>query len=172
MTVDFEFQCRTCGQIHKGMPTLGWDYPISVLDVPPEERDKRVDLGSDDCVIDNKWFFVRGCIEIPVIGLDEPFIWGTWVSLSEKSYNRFVELFEMKGRENEPPFFGWLNHTPPGYPFQELYKTMVHLRPIPTRPLIELEPTDHPLAVEQRNGITTERLKEIVEIAMHNKASK
>jgi hypothetical protein len=39
------------------------------LDVPSEERDQRVDLGSDDCVIAGKWFFVRACIEIPAIGL-------------------------------------------------------------------------------------------------------
>ncbi|CAN5820730.1 DUF2199 domain-containing protein [soil metagenome] len=169
MKIDFEFQCHTCSQIHKGMPTFGWEYPISVLDIPLEERNERVDLGSDDCVIDEKWFFVRGCIEIPVIGLDEPFIWGTWVSLSEKSYERFVELYEAEERETEPPFFGWLNHTPPGYPFQALYKTMVHLRPFPTRPLIELEPTEHPLWVEQRNGVTIERLKEIVETILHGK---
>jgi hypothetical protein len=169
MTTDFEFQCHSCGRMHTGVPTFGWDYPIDVLGVPLEERDERVDLGSDDCVIDGKWFYIRGCIEIPVIGLDEPFIWGTWVSISEKSYERFVELYEVEGREEEPPFLGWLNHTPPGYPFQEHYKTMVHLRPVPTRPLIELEPTEHPLAVEQRNGITFERLKEIVEINLHSK---
>lgn len=171
MAVDFEFQCYTCGELHKGMPTFAWDYPLSVLDVPPEERAARVGLDSDTCIIDDKWFFVRGCIEIPVNGLDEPFIWGTWGSLSGESYDRFIELYEAEGRENEPPFFGWLNHTPPGYPFQKLYKTMVYLRPVPTRPLIELAPTEHPLAVEQRNGITIERLKEIIETAVHGKAS-
>lgn len=146
---------------------MGWNYPIAILDVPPEERDERVDLSTDDCVIDDKEFYIRGCIEIPVIGLAEPFIWGTWVSISQESYEKFVDLYEAEGRESEPPFFGWLNHTPPGYPFQELYKTMVHLRPVPTRPLIELEPTEHPLAVEQRSGITVERLKEIVETILH-----
>lgn len=169
MTFDFEFRCQICGKPHNGMPTFGWDYPINVLDVPLEERDKRVDLSSDDCVIDGRWFFIRGCIEIPVIGLEEPFIWGTWVSISEKNYERYIDLYEAKGREIEPSFFGWLNHTPPGYPFQEIYKTMVHLRPYPTRPLIELEPTDHPLAVEQRNGVTVERLKAIVETILHPK---
>jgi hypothetical protein len=29
------------------------------------------------------------------------------------------------------------------------------------RPYIELEPTDHPLAVEQRNGISVDRVAEI-----------
>lgn len=169
MITDFEFKCHTCARMHKGIPTFGWDYPITVLDVPPEERSERVDLGTDYCVIDDKWFFIRGCIEILVLGLGEPFIWGTWISISEKSYERFVQLYETEGRENEPPFFGWLNHTPPGYPFQELYKTMMHLRPLPIRPLIELEPTEHPLAVEQRDGITIERLKEIVETILHTK---
>ena len=28
-------------------------------------------------------------------------------------------------------------------------------------PYVELEPTDHPLAIEQRNGITLERVKKI-----------
>ncbi|WP_308294565.1 hypothetical protein [Streptomyces sp. RKAG290] len=35
------------------------------------------------------------------------------------------------------------------------------------RPLIELEPTDHPLAVEQRNGITLDRVREIAEAVQH-----
>ena len=36
-------------------------------------------------------------------------------------------------------------------------------------PYVELEPTDHPLAIEQRNGITLERVKEIQEIIQrHN----
>ncbi len=36
-------------------------------------------------------------------------------------------------------------------------------------PYVELEPTDHPLAIEQRNGITLDRVKEIEEIIQrHN----
>jgi hypothetical protein len=46
-------------------------------------------------------------------------------------------------------------------------KTDVHLRPLNKRPLVELEPTDHPLAVEQRNGITMARVREIVEPLLH-----
>ncbi|MFK4388358.1 hypothetical protein ABH916_000286 [Peribacillus frigoritolerans] len=39
----------------------------------------------------------------------------------------------------------------------------VHPRPNGIRPYIELEPTDHPLAVEYRNGVTIERVQEIAE---------
>lgn len=35
------------------------------------------------------------------------------------------------------------------------------------RPFIELEPTDHPLAVEQRTGITQDRVREIAEAVLH-----
>ena len=49
----------------------------------------------------------------------------------------------------------------PLYPSTENLKTRVHLRDDGARPYIELEPTDHPLAVEQRNGITADRVAEI-----------
>lgn len=46
-------------------------------------------------------------------------------------------------------------------------KTNVHTRPIGERPLVELEPTEHPLAVEQRTGITRDRVREIAEALLH-----
>jgi hypothetical protein len=46
-------------------------------------------------------------------------------------------------------------------------KTMVHLRDNGIRPYIELEPTVHPLAIEQRAGITVERVAEIYSLMMH-----
>jgi hypothetical protein len=36
-------------------------------------------------------------------------------------------------------------------------------------PLIELEPTDHPLALEQRSGISVDRVAEIYAIMMHGR---
>lgn len=44
------------------------------------------------------------------------------------------------------------------------FKTNVHIREVGTAPYVELEPTEHPLAIEQRNGITLERVKEIQEM--------
>jgi hypothetical protein len=46
-------------------------------------------------------------------------------------------------------------------------KTRAHLRDHGLRPLIELEPTDHPLALEQRNRISLDRVAEIYAIMMH-----
>ena len=160
------FQCSTCHEFHEGIPTFGWDYPVQYLDIPEEERSQRCELTSDTCVIDKKWFFVRGCIEIRVHGADDPFIWGVWVSLSEKSFNRFVELKDSQDQKDEGPFFGWLCAYINDYPDTLNLKTMVHPRD-GMRPYIELEPTDHPLALEQRNGIPMARVAQIYEARVH-----
>lgn len=125
-------------------------------------------LSADQCVIKGEWFFVHGLIEIPVAGSDEPFSWGVWVSLSKESYDRMTELWEAPGREDEPPYFGWLSTQLPVYSQPTLnLKTHLHTRPIGERPFIELEPNDHPLAIEQRSGITRARVEEIADILLH-----
>ncbi|TXI33329.1 MAG: DUF2199 domain-containing protein [Aquipseudomonas alcaligenes] len=162
-----KFKCACCDDIIEGIPTFGWKYPISYLDVPKERREKDVFLTEDLCVIADKWFFVRGCLEIPVIGHDDPFIWGVWVSLSEDNFMAFQDLLGIEKRAHNGPYFGWLNASINIYPETENLKTMVHIRDDGNRPYIELEPTDHPLALEQRNGITIERVAEIYANRMH-----
>ena len=65
------------------------------------------------------------------------------------------------------PFFGWLNAYLKPYPDTMNLKTQVHLRDNGIRPFIELEPTDHPLAIEQRTGISVTRVAELYEIMVH-----
>ena len=149
----FEFTCASCGQLHRGMPTFGADAPLSYYEVPEADRGKRCSLGSDDCVIDEKSFFVRGCIDIPVHGEEEQFSWGVWVSLSEASFSEWIACFDEPRRSQVGPFFGWLNAWLKPYPDTLSLKTRVHLRDNGIRPYIELEPTDHPLALEQMEGI-------------------
>jgi hypothetical protein len=79
------------------------------------------------------------------------------------------QLWETEGRESEPHYFGWVSTTLPCYLDTLNLKAMVHTRPVGQRPYIELEPTDHPLAMEQRNGIDLARVQEIAELLMHGK---
>ena len=163
----FSFKCASCGEIHEGMPSLDADAPLSYYSVPEEERERRCDLGSDDCVIDEKAFYVRGCIEIPVHGQPDPCTWGVWVSLSLASYTEWVRTFEQAKRAHAGPFFGWLNASLAPYPDTVNLKTRVHLRDDGIRPAIELEPTDHPLAMEQRHGICAARVAQLYALAVH-----
>lgn len=125
-------------------------------------------LSSDQCVIEGEHFFVHSLIEIPIIDTAETFTWGVWVSLSRDSFARMSQLWETPGRESEPPYFGWLSSDLPTYePTTLNLKTNLHTRPVGLRPAVELEPTGHPLAVEQRTGITRARVQELAELLLH-----
>ncbi|MBU2865140.1 DUF2199 domain-containing protein [Reinekea forsetii] len=165
---EFEFKCSCCDEIHKGIPTFGTTYPITVLQIPEDERASRVALGTDDCVIDEKYFYIRGCIEIPVQGFEDPFVWGAWVSLSEESFIQYIKHFDEAERSHIGPFFGWLSSDFIVYAEQCVnLKTRVHLRNDGIRPFIKIEPSEHLLSIEQRDGISEKRLIEIYEETMH-----
>ena len=113
-------------------------------------------------------FFVRGLIEIPVTDTGEIFSSGVWISLSKEKLVRMTRLWNAPGREAEPSYFGWLSTRLPVYsPTTVNLKTNVHTRPVGERPAVEMEPTAHPLAVEQRTGITRARVQEIAETLLH-----
>lgn len=162
------YLCRTCGERHQE-PALhyGFDAPAYWYGVPEQDRPSRCLLSTDLCVIDDQYFFILGNLELPIVGSAERFSWDVWVSLSVGNFARAGEVWEHPGREAEPPYFGWLSSSVPGYPDTINLKTMVHTRPIGIRPRIELEPTDHPLAVEQREGVTWDRIREIAERLRH-----
>lgn len=162
------YTCKTCGNTHEGLPLCyGAEAPAYWLGIATEERNLLGELTSDQCVIDDEFFFILGRVEIPIIGSSEMFCWLAWVSLSEKIFLRLCDVWEMEGRENEPPYFGWFSTQLPCYPDTMNLKTHVHTRPVGQRPFIEIEPTDHPLAVEQREGITMARIQEIAEQILH-----
>jgi hypothetical protein len=50
-----------------------------------------------------------------------------------------------------------------------LLKTMVHQREVGVRPWVELEPTDHPLAIHQRDGIEPQRLLALLHEALRGR---
>ena len=164
------YTCSNCGEIHEGLPfSYGTHAPALWFEIPEDEREHRALLSSDQCVIDEEHFFILGSLEIPVLDAEEDlFSWNVWVSLSEQNFDRMLELWETDGRESEPPYFGWLSTALPCYSETTLnLRTNVHTRPVGERPFIELEPGDHPLAIEQVRGISRSRVQEIAESVLH-----
>jgi hypothetical protein len=78
-----------------------------------------------------------------------------------------IDLWDNPSLLDEPPYFGWLSNSIDLYPETLNLKTNVSFRDIGQRPYIELEPTDHPLAIEQREGISVDRVRQIAERSMH-----
>ena len=164
---DFSYVCSCCGVRH--------DMPYAFAFDKPRQWDEslRADRGSsltpDLCVIEGRDFFVRGVVRIPILNGPQPaFEWGGWASLSERNYRRTVELWDSPLGLEEPPYFGWFcNELAPFYPSTMGLKTHVHTQAVGLRPLIGIESTDHPLAVEQREGVPFERVKEIARQILH-----
>lgn len=158
----------TCGCCNKQFDTLPLDRAFegphhwAVLSEDERQRSSRID--SDICTIatdEGRQIFIRGCIEIPIIGHDEVFAWGVWASVSEQSFARILELWDVPVGEDEPARFGYLCNSIPGYPETLLLHTNIRLRNDGMRPAIELHRSEHPLFLDQQNGIPLRRVEEI-----------
>jgi hypothetical protein len=169
-----EFTCRTCGKRHDANEiSFGADAPVQWVLIPHRERAKS-ELSGEQCVIeadDQRHFFVRACLEVPIKGMQRVFTWGVWVSLSEKSFLEMSDHWEDPSRTSLGPYFGWLCTKIPEYPDTVFLKTMVHQRAVGQRPTVELEETDHPLSLDQRSGVDLARMQEIISKVLHSGAS-
>ena len=164
------FKCTTCGAEHDlAEISLGADAPDQWGRLTEAER-AASELGGEQCVLkteEGTHFFVRACLEIPVIGKDAPFTWGVWCSLSEKSFLEMSEHWHDPERTALGPYFGWLCTPVPGYPDSMFMKVHVHQREVGLRPLVELEPSEHPLSIHQERGIEEQELQGIVSRILH-----
>lgn len=162
------YKCATCGEIHEGLPDVGFDAPLYYQQLSEAERRRTALLTEDLCAIADRDFFVRGCLGIPVRGHDHTFAWGVWVSLSQANFTRYARFFREDPPPGEGPYYGWISNRIPPYPETLKLKAAVHLRPGGARPWLELEPTDHPLAIHQREGIELEELLGIIGERLHH----
>jgi len=56
--------------------SLATEFPDNDANMPAEQREVRSVIGSGQCMIDDDQFYIRGCIEIPIHGHTDPFLWG------------------------------------------------------------------------------------------------
>jgi hypothetical protein len=161
------YRCATCGEMHEGLPDVGFDSPIYYHQLGEEERRRVAILTEDWCSIEDRDFFVRGVLPVPIRGHERPFMWGVWVSLSRTNFERYVAHFKEDPPEGEGPYTGWISNQIAPYPDTLRLAAKVHLQAGGWRPRLELAPTDHPLAVHQREGIELEELLGMIDDRLH-----
>jgi hypothetical protein len=169
-------RCASCGQRHRGLMDLAIDHPGLW---PAERLGERAPnsavygrtdvLSPDFCVIGGQDYFVRCVLRLPIAGVKEQmFSYGVWSSLSEANFKLYVDSFDSPRQGELGPWFGWFSNSLKGYPETASLKCYVHPQNDGQRPSLELEPTDHPLAVEQREGVTLDRLFDIFALNGHD----
>lgn len=171
MAALFAYTCSCCGERHEGSPSFGWPAPHPYDGLSDADRDTIATLTPDTCILrygDVTDYFARTTLEIPIHGVAEPFLWGVWVSLSEKSFERYTSTWERHDEADR--WFGWFSNQLPYYPDTMNLKTTVRPRNGGQRPIIALEETDHPLSLHHHHGISRELAQAIAEFAMHRAA--
>lgn len=126
-------------------------------------------LTEDFCVLEGTHYFVRCVLLPPIRGAEAArFGYGVWSTVSPTNFQICLDHFEAGERSHLEPWFGWFSSHLKGYPDPLNLKCRLHPQDGRNRPLVELEPTDHPLAVEQREGITFDRLLELYALNGHD----
>jgi hypothetical protein len=149
------FKCSSCGETHDDLPDIGDDKPYYWYTIPENERAARVQLTEDTCTIDGEDYFIRGVIHIPVHDYHRDFGFGVWVSQKKENFDQYLSAPDS---EQVGPFFGWLSSEINYYNESTLnLKTMAHFAGGGLRPRIEVEQSNHPLAMDQSEGITLDR---------------
>jgi len=162
--------CATCKQFHSGLPiSYAADFPDSYVSLKEEERERRTLIGSDQCIIDNEMYFIRGLAELRIIGFQYPFLGGLWASIWKEAFDEISEYCQTPGRGKLiGPYKGRLSNGLSEYsPTTLNLKCTIRIEPVGSRPLFFIDEHDHPLAVEQRNGISLERVQQIASALMH-----
>ena len=152
------YTCSICGEEHNDLPDIGSVAPFQWAD--EFSSDSTCLLTKDLCIIKGQYFFVRGVIEIPVFDYEHAFGWGVWVSHKKENFETYREHFDTA---EIGPFFGWLCTKLDYYSDPTLdMKTMAHYRGKGLRPRIEVEPSHHPLYLQQRDGISLSEAWKVV----------
>jgi hypothetical protein len=88
--------------------------------------------------------------------------------VSEEDIVRMAEVWETPGRESMPPVPGTLANNIPVFEESTLgLPVLVHTQPLGLRPHVELVEDGHPLALEQREGISNEAFMQRVAQLLH-----
>ena len=165
------YVCSECGKTHDGFPALAFKRPDYWLGLPAYK--KFFGKSDDDrCRTPDGHYFVRAVLEIPVHNGPEPKLeYGLWASLSKKNFRRYAMTYGDADQSKLGPMFGWMSNEISDFPGSLNLKCYVQPRDEKLRPMLEIEPTDHPLSLAHHNGIAFELAQRIVHRGLNSGAS-
>jgi len=152
------FICQCCNKEYNQIPfCFGTDFPMSYYSIPKDEREKRIEIEQSLCVIDEKHFFHRGRLEIPIIDNKENLLFDVWLSISKENFEIRMDNWENPNRVKNKPYFGWLQTQIPTYKDSINIKSRAFEEELGFIPRIEIRDDNHELSIDQENGISFEK---------------
>jgi hypothetical protein len=161
----FRFKCGNCDAWHEGAPSLACQVPDPLLTVPPHERRARVFISSETAVLDKTRYFVRACMEVPINGTEDSFIWGLWAEVKQEDFLDYCATSE-KGTVGGP-YRGSLANSLPFYADCFGIPVSVEPRPGDQRPLLQTPDGDSGLARHLKGGMPEQDARAYFERILH-----
>ena len=137
--------CSKCGITHYELPDIGFKAP----DHWSEEYANKPGclLTEDLCIIEERDYFIRGVISIPILNTSGNFGWGVWITQKDENFLNYKNKFH---ECDFGPYFGWLSTCIQYYAESTInLKTRARFRGGNLRPIIEIGPCAHPLFHDQ-----------------------
>lgn len=163
-----KYICKCCGKEQEDWPAIAYSSPSYYMNLTDAELEN-AKLTSDLCVIeypDEKNYFIRTVFVQEVKDSCQNLEYGVWVSLSEKSFNEYLDNYDNKNFEGE--YFGWLSSFLPDYQFTESIPTNIVVNNTIGRPFIyPHESFEHPFVDDFYNGIEKEEAERRIDFVLN-----
>ncbi len=154
--------CSICGGSHDRIGALVMPAPDAWLRLSDEPRHGGF-CDDDLCKTPGGDGFVFAILEVPLIGGPQPVVeFGVWAALGEDDFRRYYETYNDRDQSKLGPLSGALANEIEGFAGAFGLKATVLPQDRGERPLRRLEPSDHPLAVAQREGMPMGKVLEIL----------
>jgi hypothetical protein len=161
------FTCSVCGERHaEELRDIRLGLPDDIHALDAQERSSRAWLADDFAVLDERRFFVRGLLELPIPEDGGRFGYGTWVEVPAGTFRRLLERWHSPTQFDPVPVV-LANELAPYHETTLLEATLLPVS-ADKLPLVELAESAHPLARAQREGISVERSRELASVVAHS----
>ena len=159
---DYKWTCPCCGEEQIGLPqNLHFEFPNNWPGVKFPNTLFSF-LNSDFCKIRRIGKpverYILALLPLPIIGSDQTFDFGVWMSVSKRSWAIYEKGFETEVYD-EPNCFGWLMHELPKFPSTISLPCTIEFRDDRLRPMVWVHETDHPLYEAQQEGVNLDYIK-------------
>lgn len=161
-----KFICAICDREHTGLPLdVAYKRPDQFFAIPKDELKNRAVFTDDGGWIDDKQFFIRGVLKLPIHETESEFAFGAWAEIQEQDFLRYLEIdINNADVTQEPHLLGRLANELITYPQSANLDITIRLMPLNKRPLFNVVAQQHQLEIDQRTGISMEKVHRIIHL--------
>ncbi len=165
---EHSYICSSCGKEHAGLPTdWGFKLPDVVFSLSYLDKYRRSRSNADLCTLDESRYFLRGLLPVPLSGQDDEFSWGIWVEIDKPIHDLYLSHYN-DDLSGEHPALGFIANAIPAFSGLGSEPVEIRFSDAKSRPSFYLLPSSaHPLAAEQRSGISPHRHHQYLEACGH-----